>query len=712
MAIIGRLRKKSGLLILVIGIAILGFILQDAFSNKGVFSQERNVGVIDGVNVSYIEFENKVTELTDLQKKNSGVENFSARDNFQIREQAWNFFLNKILMGKEYDRLGVVVTSAELSDMFYGENVHPQIMQMFTDPKTGQFNRQVIIQIINNLDQQTDEYKMEWINFETGIKENRLVEKYNNIINNSVYLPKKLAQKMYENQNGQVGLRMAVTDFSTIADDKVSLTDKDYQAYYDAHKSEFKATDISRDLVYVTFEARPTPEDVAAIAAQMHKLHDDFQTAENVKDFVNSTSDVRYDSTFFKRGQLSYMLDSLCFSAEIGTTTEPTIINNNFEMSRLVARESRADSIKVSHILVAFKGAYGAGEDITRTKEEAEHYADSLKNIIKTNPSVAMPMFAENVSDDPSAKENKGDMGWIIDNEHKFVSEFTQAAIDNKAGEVVVTETPFGYHIIYIAEKTAPITKVRVATVVRELMPSSSTFKSILTQASKFASDNRTLEQMEKTAAEKGINLRTADFITTSSYSLPGLNDSRDIVRWAFNKDTKVGTVSSEVYQYENIFVIAALKSARDKGIPTLETIKKNIEGLVRIEKKAEMLTEKVNKVTASTKDINAIAAQLNVQIDTVANVAFAGYGIGNRGWEPEVLGSAFAMSANQLSGAIKGKSGIFVLQIDQVVPAPKIEDYTMMKNQYVTMAAQKNYGLFKVIQDKSNIKDNRILFY
>lgn len=194
---------------------------------------------------------------------------------------------------------------------------------------------------------------------------------------------------------------------------------------------------------------------------------------------------------------------------------------------------------------------------------------------------------------------------------------------------------------------------------------------------------------------------------------IPGVQNARELVRWAFNKDTKKNDVSKQVFEFENMFIVAVLKEVREKGIAPLEQIKPRIEFMVKRDKKAAILIEKANKSINQNKDIYSLASMLNSKVDTVDLLNYSSFNLGNRGYEPEVIGTAFAMKLNTLSKPIKGYSGVYIIHTDEFEKAPETNDYSLILMQQRNNFEQRvNSNLFRAIQDKAEIIDNRIMFY
>jgi peptidyl-prolyl cis-trans isomerase D len=207
------------------------------------------------------------------------------------------------------------------------------------------------------------------------------------------------------------------------------------------------------------------------------------------------------------------------------------------------------------------------------------------------------------------------------------------------------------------------------------------------------------------------LNLREASRLSESDNTIPGLKTAREVVRWSFNKETEQGTVSN-VFDIEGTYVVAALKSKVEKGFVPLEVLKDPIKPMVIREKKAEYLMKKVNNQFAKLKDVNALIKDFpNIKIDTV-DVSFTSANIPKYGHEAKLTGEIFAAKKGQLSGPVQGEQGVYVFILDQIKEAPATTDFENQKKQ-MALYFQGRSGMFQnILQDKADIKDNRLLFY
>jgi peptidyl-prolyl cis-trans isomerase D len=708
MAVIGTIRKHSALAVILVGVAIGAFIISDLFTGKG---KGRNnnppLGSIAGEEITVKDYNQRVDDNLEMQRTNQNKENLTAQETFDVRQSTWTQYLNEIIMGKEYERLGINVTTEELYDLVQGPRPHNLIRQYFQDPATKQYSPKMVINFLQNLDNMKPEVKKQWLNLEKYIKEDRLTQKYQALVAKGYYMPEAFASMDYISKKKNAEIRYVAIRYTTLKDEDVVLTDKDYEAYYEKNKHLYEQ-EPSRDIDYVIFEVLPSAEDRSLTRESVYQIYDDFRNTSDYITFVNSTSDKRYDSTWFKKGQLPVTVDSLLFSSPVGTFVPPYEENNAWHLARLMDMQARPDSMKAEHILIAYKGAYRAAETITRTKEQAERFADSLLNVLNADKT-KIKALAFQLSDDGSAKENNGDLGWFADG--NMVSPFNEAVLKGNVGDLVKVETVFGFHVIKITGKKDPVTKIRAAVIDRLIAPSSKTFQDVYTQASSFAGENNTRTKFETAVTNLGLNKRSATYLREMGNTIPGIDYPREIVRWAYYEGIKTGEVSP-VFDVSGSYVVAVLTNIREKGLIPLEQLKDNIKTFVLNEKKASMIKEKIN--SSGSSDIYQIARDFNTKVDTNLTLTFSSRNIPGFGSEFQVIGEIFSMNEGEQSEPIQGNGGVFVVKLDRFYKPPQVANYNVYRDQMITAFHSRMNAnpMFSALQKKAKIEDNRLLFF
>jgi parvulin-like peptidyl-prolyl isomerase len=388
----------------------------------------------------------------------------------------------------------------------------------------------------------------------------------------------------------------------------------------------------------VLFEVKASPTDRKKIADDVNQIYKDFLTSSDLPNFINANADKKYDSTYKKKGNFPGMIDSTAFSSTPGTIYPPFELNDAWYMAKILDIQERPDSMKGSQILVTFAGSPLKDETVKRTREQAKSRADSLLAILKKNPD-RFREFALQYSDFPSAKDDGGDLKDIVDGQASFGIFFTHG-LTMKPKDLTVIETNIGYAIFRLNSKTKPIKKARIAILQRNIEPSNQTFQDTYLKASAFAGQNRTKEAFSKASTAQGVPDRTAENIREMDNYLNGLASAREVVRWAFAENTKIGDVSP-VFDLTGKYVVAILTGITDKGYMPLEKVKDRIAQNVRNEKKIEMLADRISKTMQSVKNFDQLALHFQAKIDS-ARLSFGGYNNSAIGREPELVGQLF----------------------------------------------------------------------
>lgn len=712
MAVIGKIRQRAGLLIGIVGFSLVAFILGDLLTSNRSFisSNDTSVAVIGGKKIDVMEFEALVQEYEQNYKLNTGTESIDQNTLESLREQAWNELLNKEIMLPQFKKAGVKVSSEELFDMIQGKNPHPQIKDAFKDPNTGEFSPANVINFLKNMDNDaTGRTRAQWLSFEKFIAEDRVKEKFNDLVKHGLFVTSEEAKLQATAQQTQATVRFVEINYNTVADSTIAVDPKELRDYYNANKNDFKQED-SRKLEYVTFDVTPSKEDMESAYQAIEKLVQPFRESTDDSLFVAVNSENKIEIDYFKSGTLSPVLESSFFSEGVtpGFVAGPYEENNTYRISKLIESGMMPDSIKVSHILVAFAGAERAPAEVTRTKEEAKAVADSLLAVIRKDMK-RYDDIATNQSDDKVAAQKAGDLEWIT-RQSPMDPRFKAGAFEIGKGQVNVVESNFGYHLIKVTDQTAAVRQVKVATIDRRITAGSKTFQAAFSKANEFASRNTNGELFKKAVAEQGLNMRTAENIKPSDKFIAGLESPRALIQWAYN--AKQGEVSKP-YDLGNRFVIAHLAEVKEKGIASLEQVEELVKGKVRTEKKAKMFTDQLNEAMKSATSIDEIAAKVNNTVKTANNITFASGFVENLGMEPAFVGAVYGAQKEKITGPVKGTQGVSVLLVDNMTEPPATVDFQSTKTQMQQQLQQRaSFEVFNALKEKADITDNRARFY
>ncbi|MEI6817260.1 MAG: peptidylprolyl isomerase, partial [Bacteroidota bacterium] len=580
-----------------------------------------------------------------------------------------------------------------------GKNPHPQIRQAFTDPKTGSFDPQTVVNFLKNLDLQGDTMKTRWMSFETEIRKERYETKLKNLAKLGVFPTTADAKRFFNNSSNAASIKYVVSEFRTMPDSNIKVTEDDLKAYYNAHQYEFKQNENTRKIEYVSFDVNPSEDDQKAAANWANKTKDDFQ-ASTIPDslFVNRNSDTKYndEGTIFKKGVLQGDLDTIMFHEKEGYIYGPYMENGFFKLAKLSKVYNVPDSVKARHILVKIKQGENPDSVVMRV--------DSIRKSIKAKK-VKFDDLAKQMSEDPGSGSKGGDLGWF--KEGAMVKPFNDSCFFGKKGDMPIVVSQFGVHLIEVMDQSKTSKRVKVVFVDRKIEPTTKTFNAVLAKANDFISKTPNGDQFSATAKTLGLSVRPVDNLKEVDKTLPGLESARELVVWAYR--SKKGEMS-KIYAIGNRYVIGHLLEIKDKGFATLDAVKQRVEMMAKREKKAEVLTQ---KMAAAGTSVDDIGSKMSINVDTASSVTFMGSSIPGKGFEPELIGKIFTMKAGETSKPMKGNAGVYVVKVESFTNPPAPANFNEMKARLAQQFQQKSEsGFFEALKDLANILDNRGKFF
>jgi peptidyl-prolyl cis-trans isomerase D len=706
MAILQDLREKAGpLLAIVIGISLLLFIVSDFFGSNTSQRRKANkyyqLATIDGESVSYQEFEARVQDLADIYKM-SGSTEINEEMMQSLREQVWQQMLSEKLMGKTFRQVGLGVSPDEVEMLVFGDDRHPIVRQLFTDPGTGTFNESFLVNFLKATETD-DATKKYWLFFEDQIINDRLNTKLVNLMSKGLYVTGK--QSEYENSlhENTVSFSYMVRNYASIPDSLVKVTSDEIRSYYDKHKDQFKRG-ASRDIEYITFEIAPSEEDIKETETWAVNEKENFAAATEVIQYINLTADTRYTGSYLTMDDLPESLRPLAETGDKTTVLGPYLEDETFKLARIIDIADRPDSVRAAHILLS--------PNANRTLAQARKEADSLIALVRSG--IDFNLLAMANSDDQGSAQVGGDLGWF--SEGMMVIPFNNACFSNKKGDIVTAETTYGIHIIKIIDQSRRVRKYDIGIVDRQIIPGSMTTQRIYSDASYFAGNNETYEKFNKAVAEGNLNKKLALNVTPDQKELPGLTQSRELVMALF-QNSKAGSIITDnsnqaVFELPDQYVVAYCSRAQEEGVAPVEDVASEIRFILAKKKKAEIIAAEMKKLEAEGKSLNEIAAHYNTTVQDASGINFRSYSIPGAGIEPALISAASASEAGKLSKPVEGNNGVYMFMVSEVTPVAA-EDLEMVKERMnSSYQIRASYEAYQALRDKNEVKDMRYKFY
>lgn len=695
MAVLSKIRQKSVLLIVVIGVALLAFIIGDLVNSGGLGTSSRNVGSINGVEINTQEYLHKVAQ----------AEQNGRLGNAQANEMVWNNEVNNILLTSEFEKLGLKIGKDQLV------NVIKQNPNFANDPtfqnQLGQFDMNKFNEFVMSMRNAGQDQWNAWLAYEKELEKFGLQQMYYSMIQAGMYTTSAEAKASYHTENSKVTFDYVTVPYSTIDDEETVVSDAEIESYIKQHANRFKSS-VTRDIDFVVIPGEPSEKDREEIKERVASLLNPtvvyntetnkndsipgFKETKNIADFVKSNSDIPFDTLYYAKKDLPLEYQEELFNLAPGDVFGPYEFNGYYCLTRLVDKKP-GERVKAAHILITFADDDATGQ---KTKEEAKAEADRLFKEINANPEKFSDLARE-YSEDPGSKNNGGEYDDIY--KGQMVPEFNDFIFDNPVGKTGIVETQYGYHIVKVLEKKEG---VQLATIAHKIEVSDSTGDAIYTQAAKLEQEASS-KSLEDLAKEMKLDFEKEVVIRPFDETLPKVGDQRSIITWAFGRDTKEGEVKR--FDFGDGYIVAKLNAKNDTGLLSANEARTTVEPVLINEKKATLIRKKMEGST-----LEEIAGKTGATIATVNEVARQNPLVTNIGNEPKVVATAFATTIGEHSSLINGEKGVYMVRTKAVSEAPDLPNYNTYKtktNNAIRNSSQTRAS--NALKNAAKIKDNRV---
>ncbi|MBM3413909.1 MAG: peptidylprolyl isomerase [Bacteroidetes bacterium] len=700
MSIIQDIRDKyAKLTVVLVALALLGFILTDYFSGKSRASGNVaiTIGSVNGNTIGFEEFNQKVIQAEE-NLKTQGYSQGAALTQ-QALEQAWNQEIGQLLLKEELKALGVSVGKKELADLLYGPGAPQDLQNQFKDPQTGVFNPALAKQNIDQaLKSGTPEQKTNIVNYIDALANMRMADKYLTLFSNSINFPRWIIEKQNAENSQLARLSFVRELYTSVPDSAVKISNEEIKDYINKNKTQFKQQE-SRTIQYVVFGASPSAADSAAALSSLNNQKERFASSDNVERFLAGEGAPYYNGYINGKSIQQAVKDSL-FGLAPGATFGPYLEADRFLIARMVGVTRMPDTVSIRHILIS-----------TQNRDSATAYnlCDSLQKAIAGGTS--FDSLTAKFSDDPGSKNTGGKYENVSSGQ--MVAPFNDFIFLKSTGAKGIVKTDFGFHYIEILSQKGGGSGYKIAYLPQEIVASQETDNLALNKANEFAGDSKDLKSFnanyEKKLKTQGVVKSVATDISPISYEVRGVGASRSFVRAIY--EAEMGDVLKPE-RIDNNYIVAVVTEANKEGTTSVETARLTVDPVLRNKKKAELLSKKIGTITTLEAAASALGGK---QIETIDSIRFAGSF--SFGYEPRVAGAAFNMAnkGKVVSAAIEGLSGVFVVRVDNIGSTPVLDGdvvslresrYQQAKQAYANQYSPNNP--VSILRSAATIKDRR----
>lgn len=697
MAALQRIRNHSVALLVIVGLAMVAFIVGDLITSSSsiVQSSRDKVVTINGKKVTYEEYEASRQRKQDFMKAFQGQE-LDNQASQQLNQQVYNEFVTKNLIEAACEKLGLNVTTEELSSLVQGQNLSNVLLQMFGQQAPQIASYFVNLETTGGFDQAAMQNafftESNWNEIKDEIVLSRKVEKFTELISAAVTPNKLEAQDNFNGDNSEVSFAYVKQFSSSVADSLISISKDDVKKYYDSTKRNYKIGSSRVNVSYINVALRPSELDYAEAEEDIKAVREDFATTTEIADLVNGNSNVPYIDAFVAVSGLDSEIKDFVQANDVNAILEPHRVNGDvYMMARIMDKAVAADSTEIA---VAFAPSHEEADKLAAGMAASKDMAAALDTIDQQQKFIGWMQ-------DPALLQSFGD---------ELRNKIRNASVN----QIINHEINENLHVVCkVTDKTKPVALAKVAVYATEVFPSTRTRGEEYGKLNRFLTTYKTVKQMQDSARANGFMMIPTTLYSTS-YNVGGVADARKSVQFAFRN--KKGSVSEiEETSGNNLLVVAVTGDVEDGYMSLADTTFYQQLSMFNVAplKKVSYLESKFNEV--ADKTLAGYAASFpEASIDTAKFVNFNLSSVVGLGAEPKVFGAALKANVGDVI-TVAGRNAVVALQVLSKNENKGLEFDAAERIETVKRSreyAQITNAALQVLQDNAEIEDNRINFY
>src|SRR5574344_632227 len=667
MATLQKIRNRGPLLLIVIGLALLAFILGDAWKmirpNQGVVL----VGEIDGKSISAMDYQDELEKYSEIIKFSMGVSSLTDEQFTAVKDEVWATMVRNNILKKETEAIGLVVTDLEVQSVIEQGTDPVLVNTPFRNEKTGAFDVDYLKQFLagySTLDREGlspeylsyyDNLYNYWLYIEDNIKTSLLFQKYASLVEGSVLSNPVSEKNSYETRIKRADVLYATIPFFFFVDSLAKVTDSDLKKVYNEKKELFKQSVESRDIIYIDFEIMPSAADreetlkeVTDFTSQLSNTNEDYASFIRLTESVVPYSEVPRTINALPL-DVVVRLDSVKMGETYGPYYNAT--DDSYNAFKLLSKIEAYDSIQ--YCLIQVNGT---------TEEATASTSDSIYQAVKGGADFAEIALKYSQNGEPQWISSDGYETEALSGAN---SVFLNKLNSMKKGEVANLKVENSNLIIKVLDTKVSVPKYEVAIIKRIATFSTETSNEAYNELSSFVAANNTVDSLKENAEKNNFRLLTITDFQSFNNNVGDVAKSHEALRWAF--EAQKGEVSKifEVGEDNDHLLVVGLDAIHEIGYRSLEEVKTTLMPFAIREKKAEILTQKLS----GAKTMDEVLKIEGVMSDTIEFVNFSTPVFVTMTYsnEPAIGPSVFNLKEGEMTAPIKGQGGVLVAQ--QITP-------------------------------------------
>lgn len=662
MATLEKIRSKGALLIIVIGVALLAFIIGDGLtSGRTLFGNPTMIAKVGDKKIDVTDFQRRY-EQVNQQLQQQGQQ----QDAAVVQKYVLDQMVQESLIEEELEALGITVTDNELTNAMLGANALP-IMNQFAQ-QYGFESPEQMLDMVNNPSkyqlpqEQAEQLRAIWNEQENTIEKGLKQMKFSSLLSGALVANNLDAKAVYDNNASTAHISYVKQLFSTLSNDDYQVSDEELKAQYAKDKNNFKSDKEVFNFNYIAVNIVPSNED---IVAGQQTVESAIAALDSLPDLEGVAGDVNF-GVERQKSVASRISNTKVKEFVTGATANAVKLisnsNNEYTIAKMLGSSNQVDSINID--MIAFSGEASSRDSLLQALNSGKAFDEALK------------------------------MTGVQSGQAKFWASLL--AVNNDSIKARLLNAPAGYFIgdsvgtqamIYrVNEKKAPVTVYDYAVVSYTVEPSEKTIEDINAKLDAFLVENNNATAMTaEKAAAAGYTLLSG---TTSrdEAQVANIPSSRSAIKWLV--EAKEGQVSPvfEAGNNNDRLLVVALTDINEPGYLSINTphVKQYLTNRVRNDKKAAALMEKYNGKASDLAGYAKLIAPNDTAAVATTNVTFgqpyvAGIGYG----ESALIGQVAAAPEKTVIGPIQTNTGIVVYQIDSVEKSGRPYNFDESANNY-----------------------------
>ena len=249
------------------------------------------------------------------------------------------------------------------------------------------------------------------------------------------------------------------------------------------------------------------------------------------------------------------------------------------------------------------------------------------------------------------------------------------------------------------------LNKVLLADVAIEIIPSNESSNENFRKASQVEFDANNGLSLNQSDASLQIN--TFESFEDFDEGLPGIINSRQVIKWMYDDDSRVGDVRR--FTLNDGYIVAKIIEFNKTRLPDIEDVRTEISQILIQNKKYDFLKNKYK----STLNIDTIAEENNLEVENASAVTQYDPILVGAGVEPYIIGSSFSLEPDETSELLKGNNGVYIIRLLSKEIAEEINLGQAISNSLSDREIERISTLIpEVLESKAEIVDNRSFYY